>query len=101
MPVEKPISDLQRNFGSIADSRHKTKEPVRLTKNGPASLVDMDAKAHDDQTRALTTIQERDNCIHAPSLAVTTTSSTAVFAPGNRQRPRRIKCEPRDDPSPM
>lgn len=63
MPVEKPISDLQRNFGSIADSCHKTKEPVRLTKNGPASLVDMDAKAHDDQTRALITIQERDNCI--------------------------------------
>lgn len=32
MPVVKPISDLQRDFGSIADSCHKTKDPVYLTK---------------------------------------------------------------------
>ena len=47
MPVVKPISDLQRNFGSIADSCHQTKEPVYLTKNGSASLVVMDAEAYD------------------------------------------------------
>lgn len=53
MPVVKPISDLQRNFGSIADSCHQTKEPVYLTKNGSASLVVMDAEAYDEQTRAI------------------------------------------------
>ncbi len=63
MPVVKPISDLQRNFGSIADSCHETKEPVYLTKNGSASLVVMDAEAYDEQTRALTAIQEREERI--------------------------------------
>lgn len=52
MPVVKPISDLRRNFGSIADSCHKIKEPVYLTKNGSASPVVMDAEAYDEQTRA-------------------------------------------------
>lgn len=63
MPVVKPISDLQRNFSSIADSCHQTKEPVYLTKNGSASLVVMDAEAYDEQTRALTAIQEREERI--------------------------------------
>lgn len=63
MPVVKPISDLQRNFGSIADSCHQTKEPVYLTKNGSASLVVMDAEAYDEQTRALSAIQEREERI--------------------------------------
>lgn len=63
MPVVKPISDLQRNFGSIADSCHQTKEPVYLTKNGSASLVVMDAEAYDEQTRALSAIQEREDRI--------------------------------------
>lgn len=52
MPAVKPISDLQRNFDSIADSCHKTKEPVCLTKNESASLVVMNAEAYDEQTRA-------------------------------------------------
>ena len=63
MPVVKPISDLQRNSGAIAESCRKTKEPVCLTKNGSASLVVMDAEAYGDQTRALTTIQEREDRI--------------------------------------
>lgn len=63
MPVVKPISDLQRNSGAIAESCHKTKEPVYLTKNGSASLVVMDAEAYDEQTRALTAIQEREDCV--------------------------------------
>lgn len=61
MPAVKPISDLQRNFDSIADSCHKTKEPVCLTKNGSASLVVMDAEVYNEQTRALTAIQERED----------------------------------------
>jgi len=61
MPVVKPISDLQRNFSSIADSCHQTKEPVYLTKNGSASLVVMEA--YDEQTRALSAIQEREDRI--------------------------------------
>ncbi|MFM9787146.1 type II toxin-antitoxin system Phd/YefM family antitoxin [Collinsella sp. wc0529] len=63
MPAVKPISDLQRNFDSIADSCHKTKEPVCLTKNGSASLVVMDAEVYNEQTRALTAIQEREDRI--------------------------------------
>lgn len=58
MPVVKPVTDLQRNFGSIADNCHKTKEPVYPTNNGSASPVAMDAEAHDEQTRALAAIQQ-------------------------------------------
>lgn len=60
---ERRLTHAQRNFGSIADSCHKTKEPVYLTKNGSASLVVMDAEAYDEQTRALTAIQEREDRI--------------------------------------
>lgn len=63
MPVVKSISDLRRNFGSIADSCHKIKEPVYLTKNGSASPVVMDAEAYDEQTRAPTATQEREDRI--------------------------------------
>lgn len=38
-------------------------QPVYLTKNGSASLVVMDAEAYDEQTRALTAIQEREERI--------------------------------------
>lgn len=58
MPVVKPVTDLQRDFGSIADNCHKTKEPVYLTNNGSASPVAMDAEAHDEQARALAAIQQ-------------------------------------------
>ena len=66
MPVVKPISDLQRDFGSIADSCHKTKDPVYLAKNRSASLAAMDAAAYDGQTRALTAIQKREDHIQHP-----------------------------------
>ena len=96
MPVVKPISDLQRNSGAIAESCHKTKEPVCLTKNGPASLVVMDAETYGDQTRALTTIPFRNTKItfNVPSRVATTTSPTVACAPGNKQRQRQIGCEP-------
>ena len=38
-------------------------QPVYLTKNGSASLVVMDAEAYDEQTRALSAIQEREERI--------------------------------------
>lgn len=63
MPVVKPISDLQRNFGSIAETCHETHEPVYLTKNGSASLVVMDAAAYDEQARAISGIREREERI--------------------------------------
>ena len=63
MPVVKPISDLQRDIGSIAESCHKTKDPVYLAKNRTASLAAMDAAAYDGQTRALTAIQKREDRI--------------------------------------
>lgn len=70
MPVVKPISDLQRNFGSIADICHKTKEPAYLTKNGSASLVVMDAEVYDEQTRACRHSGTRGShsAIHRPQL---------------------------------
>ena len=47
MPVVKPVSDLQRNLGSVSKLCHETGEAVYLTKNGSASLVVMDAAAFD------------------------------------------------------
>ena len=63
MPVVKPISDLQRDFSTIADSCHKPKDPVYIAKNRSASLAAMDAAAYDSQTRALTAIQKREDRI--------------------------------------
>ncbi|WP_321971162.1 type II toxin-antitoxin system Phd/YefM family antitoxin [Paratractidigestivibacter sp.] len=60
MPVVKPISDLQRNLGSIAQVCHETGEPVYLTRNGSASLVVMDADEFDRQARALSAVRERE-----------------------------------------
>lgn len=60
MPLMKPISDLQRNLGPIAQACHETGEPVYLTKNGTASLVVMDAEEFDRQARALSAIRERE-----------------------------------------
>ncbi len=60
MPAVKPISDLQRNLGAIADSCHQSGEPVYLTKNGSASLVLIDAAAYDEQTRVLNAVRERE-----------------------------------------
>ena len=64
MPVVKPISDLQRNLGSIADMCHETGEAVYLTKNGTASLVVMDAEAYDAQARILDTVREREERVY-------------------------------------
>lgn len=60
MPAVKPISDLQRNLGPIAQMCHETGEPVYLTKNGSASLVVMDAEEFDRQARALSAVRERE-----------------------------------------
>lgn len=60
MPVVKPISDLQRNLGSIARTCHDSREPVYLTKNGSASLVLMDAEEFDRRQRALSVVSERE-----------------------------------------
>lgn len=60
MPAVKPISDLQRNLGAIAQMCHETGEPVYLTKNGSASLVVMDAEEFDRQARALSAVRERE-----------------------------------------
>lgn len=60
MPVVKPISDLQRNLGPIAQICHDTGEPVYLTKNGSASLVVMDAEQFDCQARALSLVREHE-----------------------------------------
>ncbi len=60
MPVVKPISDLQRNLGPIAQVCHESHEPVYLTKNGSASLVLMDAEEFDRRQRALSVVSERE-----------------------------------------
>lgn len=63
MPIIKPISDLQRNLGSIADICHQSKEPVYLTKNGAASLVVIDADAYEEQSRILNGVVEREELV--------------------------------------
>lgn len=60
MPVVRPISDLQRNIGSIATECHESGQPVYLTKNGSASLVVMDAGAFDERYAAVEHIYERE-----------------------------------------
>lgn len=60
MPIIKPVSDLQRNLGSIADACHQSKEPVYLTKNGAASLVVIDANVYEEQSRILNSVVERE-----------------------------------------
>ena len=47
-------------------------------------------KSISDQTRALTTIRNAKITFNVPSHVATTTSLTAAFDPGNKQRPRRI-----------
>lgn len=63
MPLVKPISDLQRNLGAIAEACHESNEPVYLTKNGTASLVVMDADAYDEQARILRIVHEREELV--------------------------------------
>ena len=58
MPSVRPISDLQRNLGDVADECHRTQRPVYLTKNGSASLVVMDAAAFDEQAEALAGLRD-------------------------------------------
>ena len=58
MPTVKPISDLQRNLGAIAEECHETRSPIYLTKNGNASLVVMDAEAFDEQFSSAANLRE-------------------------------------------
>lgn len=60
MPVVLPVSELQRNMGSIADQCHESKQPIYLTKNGKASLVVMDAAEFDSRFAALDELRERE-----------------------------------------
>lgn len=60
MPTVKPVSDLQRNLGSISSECHETGEPIYLTKNGSASLVIMDAAAFDNKFNVLSRVEERE-----------------------------------------
>ena len=63
MPIVRPVSDLQRNIGSISAECKETKEPVYLTKNGSASLVVIDAEAYDEQARVLADLREKEERI--------------------------------------
>ena len=49
--------------GHVELNANAAVQPVYLTKNGSASLVVMDAEAYDEQTRALSAIQEREERI--------------------------------------
>ena len=64
MPAVMPVSELQRNMGSIAAQCHETKEPIYLTKNGKASLVVMDASEFDSRFAALEGLREHEERIH-------------------------------------
>lgn len=60
MPSVRPISDLQRNMGSVAEECHVTKKPVYLTKNGASSLVIQDAEAYEQEHELLAVVRERE-----------------------------------------
>lgn len=57
-------------------------------------------KSISDQTRALTTIQEREDHIQRAIARGYDDLTNGRVRPGNKQRPRRIGYEPRDNPSP-
>lgn len=63
MPTVLPISDLQRNLGSVASECHETGQPIYLTKNGKASLVVMDAAEFDRRLASLDSLREHEESV--------------------------------------
>lgn len=63
MPTVLPISDLQRNLGSVAAECHETRQPIYLTKNGKASLVVMDAAEFDRRFASLDSLREHEETV--------------------------------------
>lgn len=43
----RPVTDLQRKFGEVAEFAEETKEPIYLTKRGNKYLVLIDADEYD------------------------------------------------------
>ena len=43
----RPVTDLQRKFGEVAEFAEKTKEPIYLTKRGNKYLILIDADEFD------------------------------------------------------
>ncbi len=59
MPVALPLSELQRNMGTVVERCHEAKQPICLTENGKASFVVMDAAEFDSHSTVL-----KDLCAH-------------------------------------
>ncbi|WP_346674542.1 type II toxin-antitoxin system Phd/YefM family antitoxin [Enorma phocaeensis] len=64
MPTVMPVSELQHNMGGFGKTRHETKEPIYLTKNGKASLVVMDAIEFDSRFAVLEGLREHGERVH-------------------------------------
>lgn len=60
MPTIMPVSDLQRNFKSVADACAVSKEPVYLTRNGYPSLVIIDAETYQEEERFRKSVYEHE-----------------------------------------
>lgn len=54
----RPVTDLQRKFGEVAEFAEETKEPIYLTKRGSKYLVLIDA---DEFDRIQTIADAREN----------------------------------------
>ena len=48
LPQIRPISDLRTRLNDIEAIARETREPIIITKNGAASLVDIDSEAYDE-----------------------------------------------------
>ena len=55
----RPVTDLQRKFGEVAEFAERTKEPIYLTKRGNKYLVLIDADEFDRiETKAKTSLEQ-------------------------------------------
>ena len=61
MPLTKPVSEFQRNIGSIYEL---CREPVYITRNGRTDLVVMDASAFDERETLQRAAYEREMRLH-------------------------------------
>lgn len=64
MPLTKPVSELQRNIGSIYELCRESREPVYITRNGEVDLVVMDADAFEERDTLQRAAFEREMRLH-------------------------------------
>lgn len=54
------VTDIQRNFASIAEKAREEQQPIYITRNGAANLVLIDADKYENDMRMQQAIYERE-----------------------------------------